>query len=280
VLTANQLDGKRLAEQRLGSLRETVRDHDLHPSLHVIFVGDNEASESYIGMKEKKAESVGIGTQVHRFPADAPEINVIETIRTLNDDSDVDGIIVQLPLPDSFDELKLLESVAPTKDVDGLHPVNFGKLLGGGEPHFFPPTPKGIMTLLDDYDVDLKGSVVTLVGMGRLIGRPISQMFQNRHSTVLCLNKHTSELADFTRQADVIVVGTGQPELIKEEHVTPGTVVVDAGIHRLDGELVGDVDFDEVAEVAGLITPVPGGVGPLTVAGLLENTVKSARQSI
>ncbi len=277
MLTANKLDGKALAEERLKSLRDTVRNHGLNPSLHVIFVGDSEASESYIRMKERKAESVGIKTKVHRFPTDTSEREVIETVRELNRDETADGIIVQLPLPESFDDLKLLQSVKPTKDVDGLHPVNFGKLLGGGEPHFYPPTPKGIVVLLSKYGVTFKGSVVTLVGMGRLVGRPISQVFQNRGATVLCLNEYTPDLTEFTRRAEIIVVGTGQPELITEKHVNSGAVVVDAGIHRVDGELVGDVNFEEVAKVAKLITPVPGGVGPLTVAGLLENTVKSTR---
>lgn len=277
MLTATRLDGKSVAEQRLADLREDV-ERGISPSLNVIFVGDNEASESYIRMKEKKADAAGVDTRVHRFDADTSEQVVINRIQELNEDPDQDGTIVQLPLPEAFDEQKLLESVTPEKDVDGLHPVNFGKLLGGGEPYFYPPTPKGIMILLDEYDVDLKGSTVTLVGMGRLVGRPLSQMFVNEDATVLCLNKYTPDLTVHTRKADVLVAGAGVPELIGKEHVEPGTVVVDAGIHDQDGELVGDVDFDEVAEIARLITPVPGGVGPLTVAGLLENTVESARR--
>lgn len=278
MLTANQLDGKSVAEKRLEALREDVESEGLDPALNVVFVGDNEASESYIRMKEKKASTAGIDTRVHRFDADVPQREIVERIEEINDDPDEDGTIVQLPLPEAFDEQELLESVAPEKDVDGLHPVNFGKLLGGGEPYFYPPTPKGIMVLLDEYDVELEGSIVTLVGMGRLVGRPLSQMVLNEDATVLCLNKHTPDLTVHTRKADVLVAGAGVPELIGEEHVEPGTVVVDAGIHDQDGELVGDVAFDEVAEIARLITPVPGGVGPLTVAGLLENTVESARR--
>lgn len=278
MLTANRLDGKSVAKKRLEALREDVESEGFDPALNVVFVGDNEASESYIRMKEKKASAAGIDTRVHRFDADVPQREIVERIEEINDDPDEHGTIVQLPLPEKYDEQELLESVAPEKDVDGLHPVNFGKLLGGGEPYFYPPTPKGIMILLDEYDVDLEGSTVTLVGMGRLVGRPLSQMVLNEDATVLCLNKHTPDLTVHTRKADVLVAGAGVPELIGEEHVEPGTVVVDAGIHDQDGELVGDVAFDEVAEIARLITPVPGGVGPLTVAGLLENTVESARR--
>jgi methylenetetrahydrofolate dehydrogenase (NADP+)/methenyltetrahydrofolate cyclohydrolase len=278
LLTSTLIDGKSIAENRLDELQRCNEESGRTPSLHVIFVGEDEASESYIRMKEEKAERVGMNAEVHRFPADATPDDVRGRIRDLNEDPDADGIIVQLPLPDSFDENALLETVSPEKDVDGLHPVNFGKLLGASEPHFYPPTPKGIMTLLEEYDVELEGAVVALVGMGRLVGRPLSQMLLNERSTVLCLNKYTPDLGEQTRRADIVVAGAGVPELVKEEHVEPGTVVIDAGIHRQDGELVGDVAFEEVAEVARLITPVPGGVGPLTVVGLLENTEFSARR--
>lgn len=278
MLTATLIDGKTVAEDRLESLETTVDQNNINPSLHVIFVGNNDASESYIRMKEKKAASVGISTEVHHFDGDATEDYVIERIRTLNQDPSASGIIVQLPLPESFNELRLLEAVDPLKDVDGLNPTNFGRLLGGGEPNYYPPTPKGILTLLDEYDVSLKGSVATLVGMGRLVGRPLSQMMLNSKGTVLCMNKYTPDLKAFTRKADIVVVGAGEPELIGKDHIEPGTVVIDAGIHKIDGELIGDVNFDEVSEVADLITPVPGGVGPLTVVGLLENTVEAARR--
>lgn len=279
MLTANKMDGARVSEDLLEHLERTIEDAGLTPELHVVFVGNNEASRSYIKMKEEKAAGVGIDSTVHQFAPDATRSEIIERIQQLNQDSSVDGIIVQLPVPDHLDELELLEAVAPEKDVDGLHPVNFGKLLGGGEPFFYPPTPDGIVHLLEDYDVPVTGEVVALVGMGRLVGRPLSQMLQNEDATVLALNKETPDLAHFTRQGDIVVAGAGVPRLITEDHIEPGTVVIDAGIHRIDGELVGDVDFDAVAEKAELITPVPGGVGPLTVAGLLKNTCDSARRS-
>ncbi len=277
MLTSTLIHGKSIAEDRLDELRERISSSTVTPSLHVIFVGENEASESYIRMKQEKAERVDMHAEVHHFESDVSSEDVRARIRTLNEDPEADGIIVQLPLPGSFDEDALLETVDPTKDVDGLHPVNFGKLLGAGEPYFYPPTPKGIMTLLEEYKVELEGTLVALVGMGRLVGRPLSQMLINERATVHCLNKYTPDLPEKTRRADVVVAGAGVPELITDEHVEPGVVIIDTGIHRQDGELVGDVAFEEVSEVARLITPVPGGVGPLTVVGLLENTAQSAR---
>jgi methylenetetrahydrofolate dehydrogenase (NADP+)/methenyltetrahydrofolate cyclohydrolase len=277
-LSSTLIDGKSIAEERLDELSERNERSPIIPSLHVILVGENKASENYIRMKEEKAARVGMEAEVHRFGSDASPKNVRNRIQELNEDPEADGIIVQLPLPDSFDENELLETVDPAKDVDGLHPINFGKLLGADEPYFYPPTPKGITTLLEEYDVELEGRVVALVGMGRLVGRPLSQMLLNDRSTVLCLNKYTPDVAEQTRRADIIVAGAGVPELVTKEHVAPDTVVIDTGIHRKDGDLVGDVAFEEVSEVARLITPVPGGVGPLTVVGLLDNTAQSARR--
>lgn len=278
TLSENILDGKSVAESELESLRKTISDQQLEPSLHVIYAGDDEASRSYIGMKEKKADQVGITTRIHDFPSTVSQAEVTSRIKQLNQDKNVNGVIVQLPLPEEHNENRLLETVHPKKDVDGLNPVNFGKLLGGTSPYFSPPTPRGILKLLEAYDVSFRSNNYTLVGMGKLVGRPLSQMLLNRDATVLCLNKYTPELSDFTRKADVIVVGTGKPGLIKEKHVSPGTVVVDAGIHRIDGELVGDVKFEQVKDVARLITPVPGGVGPLTVSGLLANTLEAEKK--
>lgn len=270
------MDGKAVANGLLDELKQTISDRSLSPELHVILVGEDEASLSYIRQKTDSAENVGIRTELHTFDVDTDPGPVKSRIQQLNDNDDVDGIIVQLPLPESFDDIELLSTVAPEKDVDGLHPNNFGRLLGGGDPLFQPPTPKGIFHLLDEYDVDCEGLNCVMVGMGRLVGRPLSQMLLNRNATVLCLQKETRDIREFTRQGELLVAGAGVPELIKEEHVRPGAVVVDAGIHKTDEGLVGDVDFESASESAKLITPVPGGVGPLTVACLLENTVQSA----
>lgn len=278
MLTATLLDGKSVSESLLDTVRDTIRTHDLSPSLHVLFVGEDEASESYVRHKKERAREVGIDARVHRFDAGVDFDAVRTKIEALNDDPAVDGMIVQLPLPGDLNETRALEAVSPRKDVDGLHPLNFGKLMGQGEPLFYPPTPRGILHLLDHYEVDLRGQTAVMVGMGRLVGRPLSQMLVNRDATVVCLNEDTPDLTPYTSRADVLVAGAGVPRLIGPDHVADGVVVVDAGIHRIDGELVGDVDFEAVAEKARLITPVPGGVGPLTVAGLLANTCESARR--
>lgn len=276
MLTATSMDGKAVANDLLDDLSTTISDQSLSPELHVILVGEDEASLSYIRQKTDSAEDVGMSTEIHTFDAGAKPAPVKSRIQQLNENEAVDGIIVQLPLPESFDDIDLLSTVSPHKDVDGLHPNNFGRLLGGGEPLFRPPTPKGIFHLLDEYDVDCEGLNCVMVGMGRLVGRPLSQMLLNRDATVLCLNEETRDIREFTRQGELLVAGAGVPELIKEEHVRPGAVVIDAGIHQTDDGLVGDVDFESASESAKLITPVPGGVGPLTVACLLENTVQSA----
>ncbi len=278
MLNATLLDGQSVSESMLQGLRDEIRTDGLSPSLHVVFVGDDEASRSYIRHKKERAREVGIDASVHRFDAGVDFETLRAEIESLNDDPAVDGLILQLPLPDPLDETRALEAVSPRKDVDGLHPVNFGKLMGEGEPLFYPPTPRGILHLLDRYEVDLRGRTAVMVGMGRLVGRPLAQMLINRDATVICLNEDTPDLVPFTRRADVLVAGAGVPRLIEADHVEAGVVVVDAGIHRVDGELVGDVDFEAVAKKARLITPVPGGVGPLTVAGLLANTCRSARR--
>ena len=249
---------------------------DFTPRLDIILVGDNAASLSYIRQKTKNAEECGIKARVHRFSSDIKEEKVREKICKLSLDPDVDGIIVQLPLPEGFDEQGLLAQVAVDKDVDGLHPSNFGCLLAGIDPCFFPPTPNGIMRLFKHYDIKLKSQSVALVGMGRLVGRPLSQMLLNCDATVLCLHEHTRDIKKYTDKSDIVVVGAGVPRLIKSEHIKKGAIVIDAGIHKIAGELVGDVDFEEVVNKASLITPVPGGVGPLTVAELLNNTYLAA----
>lgn len=279
MLTATKMDGKALADQLLEDLKETVHEQSLSPSLHVLLVGEDEASLSYIRQKQQSAESIGMHSEVHTFPADTGISKIRDFLKELNNDQSVDGIIVQLPLPDSYPEQEILSAVDPSLDVDGLHPKNFGCMLGGFEPFFYPPTPQGIMHLLDHYEVEYEGLQTVLVGMGRLVGRPLSQMLLNQNATVVCLNESTRNLREWTRQGELLVVAAGVAGLIEGGDVRPGSVVVDAGIHQTDEGLVGDVVYEEAGEVARLITPVPGGVGPLTVAHLLKNTVKSAQQT-
>jgi len=276
MLTAKTMDGKTLAEEILGTLESKINEENLDPSLHIILVGNDEPSLRYIRHKKKKADAVGIDTNLHHYPMNVSPSEVREQIRILNNDPGVDGIITQLPLPDELNTVEILSTLDPHKDVDGLHPKNFGQILSESVPNFYPPTPLGIIRLLKDYEVELSGNSMALVGMGRLVGRPLSQMLLNNEATVICLNDQTSNLAKFTRNANVIVAGAGVPGLLQREHVTEDCVVIDTGIHRTEDGLVGDVEFDEVADVARLITPVPGGVGPLTVAYLLSNTVDAA----
>ncbi|MGM0381075.1 MAG: bifunctional 5,10-methylenetetrahydrofolate dehydrogenase/5,10-methenyltetrahydrofolate cyclohydrolase [bacterium] len=271
------LDGRATAEELLQEIRSKINDNDLAPRLDVVLVGDDAASLSYIRQKTKSASRVGIEARVHQFNCTVEEKEVAEKIDQLNDNPQVDGIIVQLPLPERYDEQRMLETVSPGCDVDGLNPVNFGCLLAGNRPLYYPPTPRGMLRLLKKYDVQIKGQNFVLVGMGRLVGRPLSQMLLNKDATVLCLNEFTEDLPSYTRRGDVVVAAAGVPGLLKAEHFKDDCVVIDAGIHKVDGELVGDVDFDAVVSKVRLITPVPGGVGPLTVAELLNNTCLSAR---
>lgn len=269
------LDGRSVADSLLDEIKISIDKESFSPRLDVILVGDDPASLSYIRQKTKSASRVGIETEVHRFDKSKPEEAVIAKIEELNKLSEVDGIIVQLPLPEHYDEQKLLGVVEPCYDVDGLNPRNFGYLLAGCSPCFYPPTPSGIVRLLDEYEINMEGQTFALVGMGRLVGRPLAQMLLNRDATVLCLNEYTCDLPSFTRQADVVVAATGVPQLLNEKHFQEDSVVIDAGIHKKEGILVGDVDFSAVAPKVRLITPVPGGVGPLTVAELLHNTLLS-----
>ncbi len=276
--TANRIDGQSLADDRLNDVRQRSEGLPRSPRLHVITAVSDDATRSYIRQKSTSAGRVGIETRVHDFSEDSRPEDALETIRELNNDPRADGIIVQLPLPEGWPESRLLEAVDPARDVDGLHPYNFGRLLSGEDPLFIPPTPLGILSMLSAYDVDLSGLHAALVGMGRLVGRPLSQELLNRDATVVCLHKMSREVRAETRRAQLIVAAAGVPRLIGPDHVSDGTIVIDAGIHRMGDELVGDVDFEPVAEKARLITPVPGGVGPMTVACLLSNTVKSSER--
>ncbi len=273
---AEIIDGRAQAEKIFDNLTEKISSEKLNPFLQIVYVGSDDASRSYIGQKREKAARIGIKTGVQSFPADVDQNIVFARIHELNNTPEVDGIIIQLPLPEKFETQELINGVQPEKDVDGLHPVNFGRLLSGCEPLYYPPTPAGIMNLLDAYEVSIEGEVAVLVGMGRLVGRPLSQMFLNREATVLCLHEKTTAPCSLISQGDIVVSGAGVAGLIGPEEVRAGAVVVDAGFNNERGKLVGDVEFEGVKQVAGKITPVPGGVGPMTVAGLLANTVQAA----
>jgi len=281
-VTARILDGKAIAAQIRSEVAERVRalaETGITPGLAAVLVGDDQASRIYVGQKHKACADVGIRSEQVDLPSYVTEHELLATIRRLNRDPEIHGIIVQLPLPDHLPELDIRRAILPEKDVDGLHPSNIGMMVRRG-PCFLPATPYGIVELLLRCDVPLEGAEVTIVGYGELVGAPLSVMLtQNSvrgNATVTSTHIRTRDLRAHTLRADILVAAAGVPLLIGADMVKPGATVVDVGVHRTEHGLVGDVRFDEVAEVAGAISPVPGGVGPMTVAMLLVNTVQAA----
>jgi methylenetetrahydrofolate dehydrogenase (NADP+)/methenyltetrahydrofolate cyclohydrolase len=280
---AHLLDGKALAQkiqQQLAGRIQTLQAHiGRPPGLAVIMVGDNPASTVYVRNKELACEKIGIASFGSHFPQETSQAELEKAILALNQDSRVDGMLIQLPLPKHLDAVALLHKIAPDKDADGLHPINLGRLVRG-EAGLRSCTPAGVMRLLEEYDIEVQGKRAVVVGRSLLVGKPLALMLLEKNATVTVAHSRTPDLAQITRQADILVAAVGQPQLITAEMVKEGAVVVDVGINRVVDEegkahLVGDVDFEGVAQVAEFITPVPGGVGPMTVAMLLENTVWS-----
>ena len=273
---ATRLDGKQLAAAIEERLRTTIAGRQAAigrpPGLAVLRVGDDPASGVYVSNKEKACGRVGITSLGAHLPAAAPAAEVLAAVQRLNADPTCDGILLQLPLPAGLDEGPLLLAIDPEKDADGLHTLNLGRLLKG-EPGPRSCTPAGVMALLAAAGVELAGKRAVVVGRSILVGQPMALMLQAADATVSVAHSRTADLADLTRQADVLVVAAGRPRMIGAEHVRPGAVVVDVGIHRTDTGLCGDVRFEEVEPIAGAISPVPGGVGPMTVTMLLVNTV-------
>lgn len=270
------LDGKRTADYLLELLEEEIEESGLYPHLATVIVGDDPASRLYVTMKHKACERVGIGSVGVDLPADATTQQVLEAIFRLNNDPLIDGILLQLPLPPQIMADRVMEAVAPDKDVDGFHPSNLGRLFSG-EPTFIPCTPKGIMTLLDEYRIPLSGSQAVVVGRSIEVGRPCGMLLLAADATVTLCHSRTKFLAEHTRRADILISSVGKARFITAEMVKDGATVIDVGINYVDGKLCGDVDFIPVAEKAGAITPVPGGVGPMTIASLMENTFRAAR---
>jgi methylenetetrahydrofolate dehydrogenase (NADP+)/methenyltetrahydrofolate cyclohydrolase len=281
-VTARILDGKATSAQIRSEVAERVQalsGKGIIPGLAAVLVGDDAASRIYVGQKHKASADVGIRSEQVDLPVYVTEHELLATIRRLNRDPEIHGIIVQLPLPDHLPELDIQRAILPEKDVDGLHPSNIGMMVRRG-PCFLPATPYGIVELLLRCDVPLEGAEVTIVGYGELVGAPLSVMLtQNSvrgNATVTSTHIRTRDLRAHTLRADILVAAAGVPQLIDADMVKAGATVVDVGVHRTEHGLVGDVRFDEVAEVAGAISPVPGGVGPMTVAMLLVNTVQAA----
>jgi methylenetetrahydrofolate dehydrogenase (NADP+) / methenyltetrahydrofolate cyclohydrolase len=284
LVTATIIDGRAIAGQVKAQVAERAMalvDRGIQPGLAAVLVGDDEASRIYLGAKHKACSEVGMRSEQVDLPSFITEGEVLATIRRLNRDPEIHGIIVQLPLPRHISELDVQTTIDPRKDVDGLHPLNVG-LMVRGEPSFPPATPYGIVELLLRSGVELEGAEIVVAGYGDLVGAPLSillaQDWIRGNATVTVCHVKTRDLAQHTRRADVLVAATGRPQLVTADMIKPGAVVVDVGVHRTEGGLVGDVAFEEVKEVAGMITPVPGGVGPMTTAMLLLNTVTAAEK--
>lgn len=269
------LDGKAVSEKRLELLKEAIGESGLYPRLATVIVGSDPASQMYVRMKHRACERVGIGSVGIECPEDATTENVLEAVSRLNKDPDINGILVQLPLPKRVDTERVIAAVNTDKDVDGFHPTSLG-LLMSGKPRFAPCTPKGIMNLLAEYHIPVAGARAMVAGRSIEVGRPMAALFTNADATVTICHSKTRDLAPELRQADILVSAVGKAHFITPEMVKPGAVVIDVGTNQLNGKLVGDVDFEAVKEVASAITPVPGGVGPMTIATLMENTFAAA----
>ncbi len=266
------LDGKSLANKTIENIKINTANLSKKPKLAVILVGDDSASQIYVKNKQKKAEYVGFDSIVIPLPSDVTEENILEHIYILNEDENINAILVQLPLPKGINQKKILEAIDPIKDVDGFTSYNFGRLALGYMPYVFPCTPKGIVKLLDAYNIEIEGKNVIVIGRSNIVGKPLSLMLQQRNATVTMANSYTKNLKEITKNADIIVSAVGKSNFIDGSFIKQGAVVIDVGINRTEAGIFGDVDFPSVYEKASFITPVPGGVGPMTIAELLENT--------
>jgi methylenetetrahydrofolate dehydrogenase (NADP+)/methenyltetrahydrofolate cyclohydrolase len=278
------LDGKAVAAKVLADVKTAVAALEestvARPTLAVILVGQDPASQVYVRNKKRSAEEVGIASRDFLCPDGCTQSELLDTIREINDDPSIHGILLQLPLPKGLDEDEAVAAIAPAKDADGLHPMNLGQLLAG-KPSMVPCTPAGCLEILDHYGISLEGAEAVVVGRSRLVGKPLAQLLIGRNATVTTCHTRTRDLAQHCRRADVLCVAAGRPRFVTGDMVKEGAVVIDVGVNRLDtGKLAGDVDWDSVSPKARAITPVPGGVGPMTIAMLMRNTLLAARRQL
>lgn len=286
---AKIIDGKAIAESLREEVKESVKERNAQglpvPGLATVIVGNNPASKVYVRMKHKACQEAGILSIGHELPADASQDEVENMVKKLNEDPKIHGILVQLPLPAGLDEESVLNTIKLQKDVDGFHPINIGRLAQKGrEPLFIPATPSGIMYLLEESGAQLDGANAVILGRSNIVGMPVSLLLVKANSTVTICHSHTKDIPAITREADILVAAIGSADYVRGDWIKPGATVIDVGVNRVEDEsrkrgyrLVGDVTFDEAKEVAGAITPVPGGVGPMTIAMLLRNTLRAAR---
>lgn len=281
-MTAKVLDGKAISEEIKAKIKVAVgrlKEKGVTPGLAVVLVGDNPASKVYVKNKQKACEAVGIYSEEHKLPEATTQEDLLSIVERLNKDSKIHGILVQLPLPKHINSDTVLKAINPFKDVDGFHPYNVGMLMIG-DPIFIPCTPYGIMKMIEHSGISVEGKTAVIVGRSNIVGKPVALLLMQKNATVTVCHSKTKDLDEVCRSADILVAAIGKPKIIKGNMVKEGAVIIDVGINRLDdGSLVGDVDYDEVSKKAGWITPVPGGVGPMTITMLLNNTLDAARRS-
>ena len=278
------IDGKALSDK---ILKEIENEHSelqakvgRKAGLAVIIVGENPASQIYVRNKIRACERVGFHSETIRLDEHITEENLLLEIEKLNNDNNIDGILVQLPIPKHINELKVINAISAEKDVDGFHTTNIGKMMIGDETGFLPCTPAGVIQMFEEYNIDLEGKDVLVIGQSNIVGKPMTLLLINKRATVQVCNSKTKNLPEKLQKADVVAAAAGSPKLVKGSDVKEGVVVIDIGINRVDGKICGDVDFEEVSQKASYITPVPGGVGPMTIAMLIKNTFKSYKQKV
>ncbi|WP_112181271.1 MULTISPECIES: bifunctional methylenetetrahydrofolate dehydrogenase/methenyltetrahydrofolate cyclohydrolase FolD [Paraliobacillus] len=280
-MTAEIIYGNVLAENLRIEMKNEVsllKEKGIQPKLTVVLIGDDPASKSYVKGKQKASEFVGVESNLIELPKNTTEKALLDLIDQLNDDQTIHGILVQLPLPDQIREQVVIEAISPKKDVDGFHPINIGRMLTGKDT-FLPCTPFGIITMLKSKNIEISGKNAVVIGRSNIVGKPVGQLLLNENATVTYCHSRTKNMDQFIKEADILIVAVGIAHFLRAESVKPGAVVIDVGINRLeDGSLTGDVDFENVKEKASYITPVPKGVGPMTITMLLHNTIKSAKK--
>lgn len=280
-MTAPIINGKQVSEEIRGSLRsevERLAKQGFKPGLAVVLVGEDPASQVYVRNKEKACQDLGYYSEVHRLPASTSQEDLLALVDKLNRQENIHGILVQLPLPGHIDEKSVIDAIAVEKDVDGFHPVNVGNLVIGDD-SLLPCTPAGVIELIKRTGIEMAGKHAVVIGRSNIVGKPVSLLLQREHATVTMCHSKTANMKEITKQADILVVAIGRANFVDASYVKPGAVVIDVGMNRLDtGKLAGDVDFESVKEVSGPITPVPGGVGPMTITMLMQNTLLAAKR--
>lgn len=279
-MTAVEINGRDLAQEIKDEMKVEVEELNrkgIYPKLTVVLVGDDPASKSYVKGKKKASAETGIESELIELPVSTTETELLSLLNGLNNDNSIHGILVQLPLPDHINEQKVIETISPKKDVDGFHPINIGHMMTGNDT-FLPCTPHGIITMLKSRNLQIESKHAVVIGRSNIVGKPVGQLLLNENATVTYCHSKTKNLQHYTKQADILIVAVGRPNVINQTHLKEGAIVIDVGVNRLeDGSLTGDVDFDSTKEIASYITPVPRGVGPMTITMLLKNTIKAAK---